>query len=132
VLIGPNAIAGEWGHNPMPWPQHDEVPGPACYCGKRGCVETFLSGPALAADYERQTGCRSTTQEIVEWAGAGHAAASEVLARYDRRLARALGAVINVLDPDVIVLGGGMSNVARLYETVPQFWNEWICAAGRG
>ena len=131
VLTGPNGIAGEWGHNPMPWPQHDEVPGPPCYCGKRGCIETFLSGPALAADYEHRTGCRSTPQEIVHRAEQGDSPASEVIARYERRMARALGMVINVLDPDVIVLGGGISNVERLYETVPRLWNEWIFAAGR-
>jgi fructokinase len=131
VLTGPNRVAGEWGHNPMPWPQNDEAPGPPCYCGKRGCIETFLSGPGLAADYEHQTGCRLTPQEIVHRAERGDSSASEVFARYERRMARALGMVINVLDPDVIVLGGGLSKVERLYETVPQLWNEWIFAAGR-
>ena len=105
-VVGANAIAGEWGHNPLPWPRDDERPGPACWCGKRGCIETFLSGPALAAD--------------------GGAGSEQALARYEDRLARGLASVINLVDPDVIVLGGGVSNVTRLYETVPRLWARWI------
>ena len=110
VLTGPNAIAGEWGHNPLPWPRDDERPGPPCYCGKTGCIETFLSGPGLARDYREATGGDSSTPpEIAARAERGDAAAGAALARYEDRMARALADVINVLDPDVIVLGGGMS-----------------------
>lgn len=106
VLDGANGIAGEWGHNPLPWPRPEELPGPQCYCGKRGCIETFLSGPALARD-------RSDFGE----------AAVEI---YEDRLARALATVINVLDPDGIVLGGGVSNVDRLYENVPRLLARYV------
>lgn len=126
VLTGPNAIAGEWGHNPMPWPTVDEWPGPPCYCGRTGCVETFLSGPGLAADYRRATGRRTETTEIVGRAAVGDAEAAAAVARYEDRLARALASVINVLDPDVIVLGGGMSNLAGLYEAVPRRWGAFV------
>ena len=122
VLDGPNAIAGEWGHNPLPWPRDDERPGPPCYCGKHGCIETFLSGPGLARHY---AGAASDAAQIV--ARAGHEArASEALARYEERLARALASVINVLDPEVIVLGGGLSNVTQLYANVPRLWGSWV------
>jgi len=130
VLTGPNALAGEWGHNPLPWPQEDEWPGPECYCGKRGCIETYLSGPGLAADYHRQTGHDSSPREIAQRAALGDAAAAAALERYEQRMARALAGVINQLDPDVIVLGGGMSNVERLYERVPRLWVPWVFAAG--
>jgi fructokinase len=119
VLTGPNAIAGEWGHNPMPAPADGEWPGPRCYCGRTGCIETFLSGPGLARDYRSSGGGSAATVEIVQRAGNGDALASGVLARYEDRLARALTAVINLLDPDVIVLGGGLSNIDRLYTNVP-------------
>ena len=132
VLTGLHAIAGEWGHNPMPWPETDELPGPLCYCGKRGCIETFLSGPSVAADYERQTGRTAAPPDIVQRARAGDAAAAHVLCRYEQRMARALGAVINILDPDVIVLGGGMSHVQRLYDEVPRLWHQWVFSAGSG
>ncbi len=115
-LVGPNLVAGEWGHNPLPWPAPDELPGPACYCGKRGCVETFLSGPGLARDHARHTGEERAPRAVVAAAAAGDAGARATLARYHDRLARGLAAVINVLDPDVIVLGGGMSNVPGLAE----------------
>ncbi len=131
VLTGPNAIAGEWGHNPLPWPEDEEHPGPACYCGKRGCVETFLSGPALAADYERRTGREGSPKDIVERAGRGDAGAEDAIARYEHRMARALATIINMLDPDVIVLGGGMSNIHRLYQQVPRLWSPWVFSAGR-
>jgi len=125
VLTGPNAIAGEWGHNPLPWPDGDEWPGPPCYCGKTGCVETFLSGTGLARDYREATGESVPGPEVVARAGRGEAAADAALARYEGRMARALAAVLNVLDPDVVVLGGGVSQVARLYENVPELWQHW-------
>jgi fructokinase len=124
VLVGPNAVAGEWGHNPLPWPREGEWPGPSCYCGKTACIETFLSGPALARDHEKATGAQLSVPEIVQRASAGDAAAEATLARYEDRMARALAVVINILDPDVIVLGGGMSNLGRLYESVPRIWTE--------
>ncbi|HET7158442.1 MAG TPA: ROK family protein [Burkholderiales bacterium] len=126
VLQGANAIAGEWGHNPLPWPQPDELPGPACYCGKAGCIETFLSGPGLSNDYARSTGDKLAAPEIVLHADAGDAAASQVMTRYENRLARALATVINVIDPHVIVLGGGLSQIDRLYSNIPRLWRAWI------
>jgi fructokinase len=119
LLTGPNAIAGEWGHNPMPAPAGDEWPGPPCYCGRTGCIETFLSGPGLARDYRSSGAPPAEAAEIARRAGAGDALASAVLARYEERLARALTAVMNLLDPDVIVFGGGLSNIERLYTNVP-------------
>lgn len=126
ILNGVNAIAGEWGHNPLPWPRDDERPGPVCYCGRRGCIETWLSGPGLAADHARHGGDRTTAEDIAARATAGDAEAGATLARYCERLARALATVINVLDPDVIVLGGGLSNLDVLYERVPALWSEWV------
>jgi fructokinase len=126
VLTGPNAIAGEWGHNPLPWPLADELPGPACYCGKQGCLETWLSGPGMARDHQAHNGVALSTHDIVERALAGDAACLATLTRYESRLARGLAHVINILDPDVIVLGGGMSNIQRLYETVPELWKAWV------
>jgi fructokinase len=125
-LVGANAIAGEWGHNPLPWPQDRELAGRPCYCGREGCIETFLSGPALEADYARATGRRVGAAEIATKAAAGDAEAEAVLARYEERLARGLAHVINLLDPDAIVLGGGLSNIARLYETVPRLWGRFV------
>jgi fructokinase len=119
VLEGANRITGEWGHNPMPWPEPDELPGEPCYCGRAGCIETWLSGPALARDFERATSAKLGAEAIVVRARAGDPAATAALDRYHFRMARALATVINLLDPDVIVLGGGLSNVSRLYETVP-------------
>jgi fructokinase len=130
VLTGPNAIAGEWGHNPLPWMRPDEQPGPACYCGQHGCVETFLCGPALAADYARSSGDTVAADEVVARADAGEPLADAALERYEMRLARALAAVINVLDPDAIVLGGGMSKTARLYDRVPRAWAPYVFSAG--
>jgi len=126
LLSGPNAIAGEWGHNPLPWPRADELPGPDCYCGKRGCIETWLSGPGLARDFHRATGLPIAPPEIVELAGQGDAQALAVLDDYADRMARALASVINVIDPDVIVLGGGMSNIGRLYDEVPRIWGKYV------
>ena len=128
VLEGRNAIAGEWGHNPLPWSGEDERPGPACYCGLAGCIETFLSGPGLAADHARAGGGDADAATIVARAAAGDAAAGRTLERYESRLARALAHLINVVDPDVIVLGGGLSNVARLYDAVPRLWETWVFA----
>lgn len=122
VLTGPNAIAGEWGHNPLPWPGADEIPGPDCYCGKPGCIETFLSGPGLARDYHASTGLARDAAEI---ATLDEDAARAVLARYEHRMARALALVLNLLDPDVVVLGGGISKLARLYEAVPRLWQDF-------
>ena len=126
VLTGPNGIAGEWGHNPLPWPSDDERPGPACYCGRRGCIETFLSGPGLQADYERHSGRSLTPAAIVQDAAGGDQAARDALGRYAGRMARALASIINVLDPDVIVLGGGMSNMSQLYIEVPRLWGAFV------
>jgi fructokinase len=126
VRRGRNAIGGEWGHNPLPWPRPEERPGPDCYCGQCGCIETFLSGPGLAADHERETGRRWEPARIVTAAATGDLAAEAALARYDARLARALASLINVLDPDVIVLGGGLSNHERLYRQVPRLWNPYV------
>jgi fructokinase len=118
VLTGPNAVAGEWGHNPLPWPDPSEAPGPACFCGKRGCIETWVSGPALAADFTRTTARAIIAAEIANAASHGDVEAEAALARYETRLAKALAHLINVLDPDVIVLGGGLSNLDRLYTNV--------------
>jgi fructokinase len=126
VLTGANAIAGEWGHNPLPAPRDRETPGPACYCGRRGCIEQFLSGPALARDYRESGGASITAQEVAERAAAGDPLADAALTRYEDRMARALGSIINVIDPDVIVLGGGVSNVERLYTRVPQLWARYV------
>ena len=118
VLEGRNGIAGEWGHNPLPWPAPSELPGPACYCGKRGCLETFLCGPALTREFAELTGEQLSAAEIVALAERD-AAAGAVMATYEDRLARGLAQVVNLLDPDVIVLGGGLSNAGRLYDNVP-------------
>jgi fructokinase len=132
-LVGANAIAGEWGHNPLPWADTDDAPAPECYCGKRGCIETYLSGPALAADHQRRAGIAQQPHEIVARARSGaDVAAAATLDRYLSRAARALAATINVLDPDVIVVGGGLSNIDAIYERVPQLWDRWIFSAGIG
>lgn len=126
VLTGANAIAGEWGHNPLPWPQDSERPGPHCYCGKNGCIETFLSGPALSMDHQNVAGYALTPPEIVARAAAGDATCEATLVRYEDRMARSLAHVINILDPDIVVLGGGLSNIPRLYETVPALWIQYV------
>ena len=126
IITGPNAIAGEWGHNPLPWPDPEELPGEACYCGRSGCIETFLSGPGLARDHERNTGARLGSEQIAALAEAGDGQAEATLRRYERRMARALASIINVLDPDVIVLGGGLSKLSRLYANVPAQWAAWV------
>jgi predicted NBD/HSP70 family sugar kinase len=119
VLGGVNGIGGEWGHNPLPLPGPEDLPLPDCYCGRKGCIETYLSGPGLARDYEQATGTRKTPEEIALEGG-------RVFETYVERLARALASVVNILDPDVIVLGGGMSNVARLYTEVPRLWTRQV------
>lgn len=126
VLTGPNGIAGEWGHNPLPWPEGVELPGPACYCGQHGCIETFLSGPGMSGDHQRVCGKKLDAATIVARAAEGDAECELSLQRYENRLARSLAHVINILDPDVIVLGGGMSNIQRLYENVPRIWGRWV------
>ncbi len=126
VLVGANAIGGEWGHNPMPWPEPDEWPGPACYCGRTGCIETFLSGPGMSRDHGCRTGEHLPAVTIAARAAAGDRAASLTLDRYEQRMARALAAVINVVDPHAIVLGGGLSNITRLYERVPSLWEAFV------
>jgi len=126
VLTGPNGIAGEWGHNPLPWAQDSERPGPTCYCGRSGCIETFLSGPGMAQDHEHAVGEKFDAAAIVARAAAGNAACEATLQRYEDRLARSFAHVVNILDPDVIVLGGGMSNIERLYRNVPKRWGCYV------
>jgi len=126
VVLGANAIAGEWGHNPLPEPRDEERPGPVCYCGRRGCIETFLSGPAMARDYVTLGGSDGAPPEQFAVRAPADPFAERCLARYEERLARALGSIINVLDPDVIVLGGGLSNVDRLYSSVPTLWSTYV------
>jgi len=127
VLGGKNGIAGEWGHNPLPWAQDNEIPGPDCYCGKWGCIETFLSGPGLAGEYRRSGGQPFSAEQIATLApGVAPDLAEIALDRYEQRLAKALASVINIIDPDIIVLGGGLSNIGRLYDNVPRLWQEWV------
>jgi fructokinase len=116
---GPNSVAGEWAHNPLPWPNSGENSGPACYCGKHGCLETYISGPGLCRDYAEESGRRLTSEAIIAAAEAGETEALMAYKRYADRLARGLAITINVLDPQVIVIGGGLSNIARLYEDLP-------------
>ncbi len=130
LLQGPNAVAGEWGHNPLPWPRSDELPGPSCYCGKRGCIETFCSGPGLAADLLRVSGRRLQAPDIVIAAEQGDRDAEAALVRHEDRLARALASVVNLLDPEVIVLGGGLSNLRRLYRNLPPLISRHIFSDG--
>lgn len=134
VLDGPNGIAGEWGHNPLPWPRDDERPGPPCYCGKHGCLETWLSGPGMAKQFDMQCGIdqaertspRLQAHEIVRLAETGDAAALNAMLRYEDRMARGLAHIINILDPDVIVLGGGLSRIERLYQNIPAQWGQYV------
>jgi fructokinase len=126
LVTGANAIAGEWGHNPLPWPAEDERPGPQCYCGRRGCIETFLSGPGLAADHARAGGEAVAGEVVVAKAIDGDPRATASLDRWCDRFARALATVINLIDPDVIVVGGGLSRIDRLYSRVPELWSRWI------
>ena len=128
--MGANSIAGEFGHNPLPWMTAAEHPGAMCYCGRLGCTETFVSGPAMRADHLARTGASLAPPAIAAAAEAGDAAANETLRRYEDRLARALAGVINLLDPDVIVLAGGVSNIPRLYDTVPRLWSPYVFSCG--
>jgi fructokinase len=122
VLTGANAIAGEWGHNPMPGEHHR----PICYCGRKGCIELYLSGPGMAREHKRVTMAELLPEEIVARAAAGDADCEATLRLYETRLARALATVINIVDPEVIVLGGGLSNIARLYDNVPRLLGEFV------
>lgn len=126
LLSGVNAICGEWGHNPLPWPRDEERPGPDCYCGKQGCIETWLSGPGLERDYQRAGGVALRAVDIAERDLATEPAAVQSLGRYIDRMARALASVINIIDPEVIVLGGGVGNIARLYRDVPKAWGRYV------
>lgn len=126
VMPGANGIAGEWGHNPLPSPNENERPGAECYCGRRGCIETFLSGPGMKRDHFNVNGEHREAHEINERATANNRQCESTLQRYEERLARSLAYVINILDPDVIVLGGGLSNIARLYDNVPRQWDRYI------
>ncbi|NOY67420.1 MAG: ROK family protein [Gammaproteobacteria bacterium] len=126
LLSGPNAIAGEWGHNPLPWPRDDELPGRQCYCGQHGCIETFISGPGMSRHHAEQFHQTLGAAEIVELAEHGDANAETSMRSYEDRMARALASIINVIDPHVIVLGGGLSNIARLYKHVPELWGQYV------
>ena len=126
LVSGPNGITGEWGHNPLPWPQPQELPGSDCYCGRSGCIETWLSGPGLARDFQQAHGVALAAKQIASRAGQGDAQALATLQRYSDRMARALASVINMIDPDVIVLGGGVSNCELLYAAVPSRWGEYV------
>jgi fructokinase len=129
-IAGLNAIAGEWGHNPLPWPEPDELPGRPCYCGKRGCIETWLSGPGLAADHFRATGAPIDAVGVAAAAEAGDSTAVATLVRHRRRLSRALATVVNLLDPDAVVIGGGLSKLPGLYEGLPARMAEWCFSDG--
>lgn len=126
LVPGHNNVGGEWGHNPLPWASGEELPGPECYCGRRGCVETWLSGPSLARDHAASTGAELDAPAIAAAAEAGDAAAEATLRRYSQRLARGLAHVVNILDPDAIVLAGGVSNIDRLYRDVPAQLADWV------
>jgi len=126
VVTGANAIGGEWGHNPLPWAGDDERPGPSCYCGRQGCLETFLSGPGLAADHRRRGGPAIAVEEVVRRARAGDPPARATIDAWLDRLARGLASVINIVDPDVIVAGGGLSRIEELYGVVPERWSRWV------
>ena len=126
ILAGANAIAGEWGHNPLPQPSGDDLPLPPCYCGRTGCNEAYLSGPALAADHHRHTGQTLTAREIDRLAASGDPACEASLRRYENRLGRALASVINLLDPPIIVIGGGLSKMQRLYQNLPECCGQHV------
>jgi fructokinase len=130
VLSGPNGLAGEWGHNPLPWAVPGDDPLFDCYCGQRGCNETLLSGPGLAREHRHVTGDDMSAQAIAAAAARGDAACIATLHRYSSRLARALASVINLIDPEVIVLAGGLSNICTLYEQVPRLWGRWVVSGG--
>ena len=126
VHDGPNGVAGEWGHNPLPWTHKEEYPGPECYCGKRGCLEMWLSGTGVARDFKEVTGKERTAREIVAACEAGDLESTQAVERLEDRLARALAHLINIVDPDVIVFGGGLSKVERLYREVPKKLSQYV------
>jgi len=126
ILLGANAIAGEWGHNPLPWPDDSELPGAECYCGKLGCIETWLSGPGIVRDHEIYNNEFIDAETLDSKARFGDEEANDTMQRYEDRMARSLAHIINVLDPDVIVLGGGMGNIKRLYNNVPAIWGQYV------
>jgi fructokinase len=130
LLGGPNGLAGEWGHNPLPWAEANEHPGLACYCGQRGCIETWVSGPGMARDHAAHNGASLDARQIGEAAVLGDAACEATLQRYEGRLARSLAHVINLLDPDVIVLAGGVSQLQRLVVNVPRLWARFVFSGG--
>ena len=130
ALDGPNGLGGEWGHNPLPWADAHDLPAPACYCGQSGCIEAWLCGPGMARDHTTLTGTVLSAKEIAQRAAAGDAACEATLRRYESRLARGLAHVINLLDPHVIVLGGGLSNLDRLYVNVPRLWHRFVFSGG--
>ena len=132
VHVGRNRIAGEWGHNALPWAHADELPGTVCYCGKRGCIETFLSGAGVTRDYRTRSGQQRTAVAIAEAAAAGDPLAKECLGLYQDRLARSLASIIDVLDPDAIVLGGGLSNLTFLYPALPALLKTYTFSADAG
>lgn len=129
VLIGANAITGEWGHNPLPWSGEHDLTAQACYCGKIGCIETYLSGPGLMAQAKMECGIELTSHEIFDQRHT-NSKANDAYSRYVDRLARALASVINIVDPDVIVLGGGLSNQESLYQDIPQIWEKYAFSDG--
>lgn len=126
IVDGPNGTGGEWGHMPLPWSDADEHPGKECFCGRRGCMETWVAGPALEAEHARLTGKALTATDIADQAAAGDAAAAQTLDRHASRLARGLSVIVNIIDPDIIVLGGGLSRLTHLYEAVPRLMSKWI------
>jgi len=126
VLGGANAIAGEWGHNPLPWADQDELNGDACFCGKKGCIETWLSGPGLSRQHYYRSQQRLSAKQIAEQAALGDASCEQSLQDYERRMAKALAHIINLFDPDMVVLGGGLSQLSRLYDNVPKLWGDYI------
>ncbi|MDW3096246.1 MAG: ROK family protein [Gammaproteobacteria bacterium] len=126
IIDGPNAISGEWGHNPLPYPEGDELKSTQCWCGKNDCIETFLSGSGFTNDYQLSTGLKKSSEQIIIDANDNDSFALEVLSRYQLRMAKSLSQVINILDPHVIVLGGGMSNIDCLYSTIPKLWQQYV------
>jgi len=130
VQQGRHSVAGEWGHNSLPWPRLDEVPGPPCYCGKSGCIETWISGTALANDYQRHSGVPLSGKEVAEAADRGNAEAQAALSRLEDRIARGFASLVNVIDPDVLVIGGGLSRLARIYRNVPPLLESYGFGGG--
>ncbi len=126
VMTGRHRISGEWGHNPLPWPTPDELPGNVCYCGKRGCLETYISGSSIAREHTKTTGKMINLEKIITQMGAGDPAAKFTYDQFINRAARGLAMVVNILDPDVIVLGGGVSNVNEIYTDLPQELSKWV------